>query len=875
MKINVSWASNYFPSLLGDKADIALQTAQAAADSWANHFQSDAVLEFVITASNIGTRSTATGGPAWAWNGKYFTAIPATEMRGGINVNGSNWDGMVTFSEKNVSTDKFFYDPTGKTPVPGNQFDAFHIFQHEFGHALGFLEFKATVAANGARFFEGENAVAVYGKPVPLDWARAHVTLGREDLMDPNAAMGQRSPGISDLDLAMLQDKGLPIATERADRLWLGKANDTFHAYGGNDRIDGNTGNDHLFGGAGDDVLMGGAGNDVLDGGAGQDTAAWAGDSKGYAVVYQADAQADTLTFKHLATGAIDTISGIESLSFDNTVLDVAGLLRQVEDRFGPIAADSLDTFEMVLTPTSDDPFVAQVPEIDGAFSMSARVTFDDLQGGSYQRVFDAGNGRASDNVWLGQIGRGSDMAFGIFDGSKSYRVVAKNAITEGVEAEWGAGVNETGWMQLFKDGVLVAEGQGAVPQDIGRTSNLVGKSNWSSDTPLIGSIYDIQFKQDLPDIHGAFTVSAKATFDDVDGGSWQRILDIGNGPASDNIILTQVGTSNDLQFTIMNGAKSSKIVAEDAIVEGVEAAWTATVDEAGWMRLFKDGERVAEGQGLVPRDIERTNEFVGRSNWEKDTPLIGQVNDVNVRTDIENVRGSQNADTLTGDATANVLAGGAGNDRLFGGEGNDTLRGDAGSDTLVGGAGDDRLVVIEAPTLVQGDAGNDKLFLQGAETFTFTDTNFKEIETVYVRDALTLDMSGVSTKVAISVQNAATTLATVTGTKGNDTITAGAGDTVLDGSTGSDKLYAGAGVDTFTFKANFGRDNVYGFESGADHFDVSALVNSFNDINISGLNGGASTLITFDGAGSGNKIILHDVAASSLDANDFGFLLT
>lgn len=57
-------------------------------------------------------------------------------------------------------------------------------------------------------------------------------------------------------------------------------------------------------------------------------------------------------------------------------------------------------------------------------------------------------------------------------------------------------------------------------------------------------------------------------------------------------------------------------------------------------------------------------------------------------------------------------------------------------------------------------------------------------------------------------------------------------------------------------------------------HFDVSALVNSFNDINISELIGGANTLITFDGAGSGNKFILHDVAASSLQASDFGFLL-
>lgn len=81
-------------------------------------------------------------------------------------------------------------------------------------------------------------------------------------------------------------------------------------------------------------------------------------------------------------------------------------------------------------------------------------------------------------------------------------------------------------------------------------------------------------------------------------------------------------------------------------------------------------------------------------------------------------------------------------------------------------------------------------------------------------------------------------------------------------------------GGDTFTFQANFGRDNVYGFVKGFNHLDVSALVSRFEDISITELNGGVNTLITFAGAGSDNKVILHDVVSTSLDATDFGFLI-
>ena len=68
----------------------------------------------------------------------------------------------------------------------------------------------------------------------------------------------------------------------------------------------------------------------------------------------------------------------------------------------------------------------------------------------------------------------------------------------------------------------------------------------------------------------------------------------------------------------------------------------------------------------------------------------------VDTLSNIENLTGSDFADTLTGDSGNNVLTGGSGNDALIGGGGNDTLTGGEGADTLTGGAGDDTYVLTE-----------------------------------------------------------------------------------------------------------------------------------------------------------------------------------
>jgi hypothetical protein len=63
-----------------------------------------------------------------------------------------------------------------------------------------------------------------------------------------------------------------------------------------------------------------------------------------------------------------------------------------------------------------------------------------------------------------------------------------------------------------------------------------------------------------------------------------------------------------------------------------------------------------------------------------------------NVRTDVEEVLGTANADSLTGNDARQALDGGSGNDLLQGLGGADELRGGAGDDRLVGGAGRDTL---------------------------------------------------------------------------------------------------------------------------------------------------------------------------------------
>ncbi|MBV7555192.1 M10 family metallopeptidase C-terminal domain-containing protein [Pseudomonas sp. PDM28] len=202
----------------------------------------------------------------------------------------------------------------------------------------------------------------------------------------------------------------------------------------------------------------------------------------------------------------------------------------------------------------------------------------------------------------------------------------------------------------------------------------------------------------------------------------------------------------------------------------------------------------------------------------------------------IENLTGSNYNDTLTGNAAANVLNGGSGNDTIDGGAGNDVLDGGAGVDRMTGGDGSDLYYVDNSGDVV-------------TETNVTASTGGSD--TVYsFLSAYTLGANVEYGRVL------ATGDAALSGNSLNNTLYAGAGNNVLNGSTGVDTasyLYAGSAVTaslaltTAQATGGSGTDTLLGMENltGSNYNDKLTGNAAANQ-----LNGGVGNDILIGGMG-------------------------
>jgi hypothetical protein len=220
----------------------------AATEEWASHFHTrhcTITVEFSIRPwPGRGTGRSFVSAPYCGemCDGKHVSEEGAAQkIRTGADANGSHPDIEMYFDPIYFRTLWFDPDPKARVapmPEPGQQkLDAFSVILHELGHAFGFNGFKDPkngalpgefmsvydrwVTFDGARsFFNGPNAVRLYGRPIPLAHANTnyhHVgdkgyTTDPQlngDLMNGITLEWSRRYYISPLDIAISSDCGL------------------------------------------------------------------------------------------------------------------------------------------------------------------------------------------------------------------------------------------------------------------------------------------------------------------------------------------------------------------------------------------------------------------------------------------------------------------------------------------------------------------------------------------------------------------------------------------------------------------------------------------------------------------------------------------
>jgi hypothetical protein len=215
---------------------------QAAGRLWANHLVGNAEIEVVVRPSAAvpfaeGRSFTSN---FVRNNGTYdvFEQGMAAEIRTSVDPNGADPDVDIEINTDYVFNELWFDpDPNARVePVDVNRTDAMSTFLHEFGHALGYSgwinsttgtypgDYQSTyderTSFDGTNFFfNGPEAVAVYGSPVPLTYANvSHVANfdprpGQDlvlDLMNGLVFYRGSRYQISPLNIAMLRDAGVP-----------------------------------------------------------------------------------------------------------------------------------------------------------------------------------------------------------------------------------------------------------------------------------------------------------------------------------------------------------------------------------------------------------------------------------------------------------------------------------------------------------------------------------------------------------------------------------------------------------------------------------------------------------------------------------------
>ena len=457
-------------------------------------------------------------------------------------------------------------------------------------------------------------------------------------------------------------------------------------------------------------------------------------------------------------------------------------------------------------------------------------------------------------------------------------------------------------------------------------------RTGGGTDTLVIGAGFEVEsvLATALDISEGSFDL--QFTLEDAGGFLHQTTVSLNSAPL--DVVQVDIDGDGTLETFSLGGLVDLNALTFDASASTVATALAGTIGDdvitggafgdvlsgnAGNDTLLGGGgdDLLIGGDGI---DIFEGGAGVDTVEYSEDTGLGVTVNllagtasdefgGADALANVENVIGSDFADSITGDGAANllegeggndVLDGGAGDDVLDGNSGNDVLTGGIGNDVLDGGLGDDTLDGGLGDDVIVASAGNDTVIADGGnDTVDFGDTFVGGITALdqgegdFRADFTVFDNSGGSSTTSVNFGNSSNVFVTldadndgtaetlhlvgvsadtaedslVVGGLFNNVLTGNVGDDVLLGASGNDTITGGGGADRFD--GGFGDDTLIG-GAGDDVFVASAG----NDVVQTG--GGQDTLDLGFRALLGTELVDADGDGQDDDLlvsiDDFGF---
>ncbi len=166
-------------------------------------------------------------------------------------------------------------------------------------------------------------------------------------------------------------------------------------------------------------------------------------------------------------------------------------------------------------------------------------------------------------------------------------------------------------------------------------TLNRTGRNFWVNFSTNNQYFTIPQFNTNWIIASGGFTIALSAYFYNPTAYTWSRIIDFGNGEASDNIIVAKYSNTQSMNITLHNGntnylSSVSPTNAADSTwhVVIISVACTSNSTSVTWYDNSTSGTTVTTvGTGITEKNLYKN--YIGKSHWSADSSFIGGMQEI------------------------------------------------------------------------------------------------------------------------------------------------------------------------------------------------------------------------------------------------------